>query len=76
MKLLLPGENITDVLDYDADLEVMVAIANIPPTDDVEMQDVNPPPGFNPEVGQTGYNHNLVQTAGEGVLGSSSSVTE
>ena len=75
-KLLPTGENITDVLDYNVDPEVIAAIANIPPMDDIEMQDVNPPPGFDLEVGCTGYNHNLVWTAGEGAPGSSSPVTE
>ena len=54
----------------------MAAVANIPPADDVEMQDVNPPLDFNPEVGRTGYDHNLVQTAGKGAPGSSYPVTE
>ena len=69
-KELLPlGENVTDVLDYDEDPEVIAAIANIPPMDDVKMQDVNPPLGFDPEVGRTGYNHNLVLPSGEEALG-------
>ena len=50
-KLLALGESITTVLDYDTDPDVIVAIANIPREDDVEMQDINPPPGFNLEVG-------------------------
>ena len=75
-ELLPPGENITDVLDYDEDPEVIAAIANIPRMDDVEMQDVNPPPGFDPEVGRTRYNHNLVWASDEGAPGSNSPVTE
>ena len=61
---LLPlGENITDVLDYDEDPEIAAAIANIPPhSDDVEMKEVTPPPGFEPEVSRTGYDHNLVKS--------------
>ena len=59
-ELLPPGENVTNVLDYDDDPEVLAAIANIPWMDDVEMQDMNPPLGFDPEVGHTGYVHNLV----------------
>ena len=59
-----PGENITDVLDYDKDPEVDAAIANIPPqSDDVEMQDVNCPPGFETEVSRTRYDHNLVRAS-------------
>ena len=50
-ELPTPGESITTVLDYDTDPEVIAAVANIPRVDDVEMQDVNPPPGFDPEVG-------------------------
>ena len=75
-ELLALGENVTDVLDYDEDPEVIVAIANIPRMDDVEMQDVNPPPGFDPEVGRTGYDHNLVWASDEGAPGSNSPVTE
>ena len=75
-KLLPLGENITGILDYEEDPEVIAAIANIPRMDDVEMQDVNPPLGFDPEVGRTGYNHNLVRASDEGALGSSSLVTE
>ena len=57
-----PGENVTDVLDYNEDPELAQAIANIPPrSDDVEMQDLSAPPGFKPEVSHTGYDHNLVQ---------------
>ena len=59
-ELLTPGENVTDVLDYDDDPEVIAAIANILRVDDVEMRDVNPPLGFDPEVGCSGYDHNLV----------------
>ena len=75
-ELFALGENITNVLDYDEDPEVVAAIANIPRMDDVEMRDVNPPPGFNPEVGRTGYDHNLVQALDEGAPGSNSPVTE
>ena len=60
-ELLPPGENITDVLDYEEDPEVTEVIANILlQTDDVEMQDVNPPLSFELEVSHTGYDHNLV----------------
>ena len=73
-KLLPLGENITGILDYEEDPEVIAAAANIPRMDDVEMQDVGPPLGFDPEVGQTGYNHNLVRASDEGALGSNSPV--
>ena len=74
---LLPlKENITNILDYDKDLEVMAAIANIPRADDVEMRDVNPPPGFDLEVGCSGYELNLVRASDEGAPGSNSLVTE
>ena len=75
-ELLAPGEDVTSILDYEENPEVMSAIANIPHMDDVKMQDVNPPLGFDPEVGWTRYNHNLVQASGEGALGSNSLVTE
>ena len=45
-------------------------------TDDIEMKDVDPPPGFDPEVGCSGYNLNLVRAPGEGAPGSNSLVTE
>ena len=51
-------------------------MTNIPWMDDVEMQDVNPPPGLDPEVGRTGYDYNLVQASDEGAPGSNSPVTE
>ena len=38
------------------------------------MQDVGPPLGFDPEVGQTGYNHSLVRASDEGAWGSNSPV--
>ena len=44
--------------------------------DDVEMQDMNPPPGFDLEVGRTRYDHNLVWASDEGAPGSISPVTE
>ena len=49
-ELLAPGENVTELLDYEEDPEVMAAIANIPRVDDVEMKDINAPLGFDPEV--------------------------
>ena len=75
---LLPlGENVTDVLDYDKDLEVAQAVANIPSwLDDVEMQDMSAPPGFEPEVSCTGYHHNLVQASENPGLGPNSPVTK
>ena len=59
-KLFDPGEELLGELDYedveeinpDPDPEIAQAIANIPQVDvcaDVEMQDVRPPPGFEPE---------------------------
>ena len=76
-KLLPLGENVTDVLDYDEDLEVVQAIANIPPwSDDVEMQDVSTPLGFEPEVSHTRYDHNLVCASENPGPGPNSPVTE
>ena len=75
-ELLALGENITELLNYEEDLEVMAAIANLPRVDDVEMRDINAPPGFDPEVGHSRYDHNLVRASDEGALGSNSLVTE
>ena len=75
-ELLALGENITELLNYEEDLEVMAAIANLPRVDDVEMRDINAPPGFDPEVGHSRYDHNLVRASDEGAPGSNSLVTE
>ena len=75
-QLLALGENVTKLLDYEEDPEVMAAIANILRVDNVEMQDINAPPGFDPEVGRSGYDHNLVRASDEGALGSNSLVME
>ena len=71
-ELLTPVENITNVLDP----EVVASIANIPRMDDVEMWDMNPPPHFDPEVGCTRYDHNLVWALDEAAPGSNSLVME
>ena len=74
---LLPPENVTDVLNYDEDPKVTQAVANIPPrSDDVEMQDVSAPLGFEPEVSHTRYNHNLVQASENPGLWPNSPVTK
>ena len=84
-ELLDPGEELLWELDYedveDIDLEpdpeIAQAVAHIPKVDvcdDVEMQDVRPPPGFEPEVVKAGYDVNLV-SSGQPELGSSSPVT-
>ena len=74
-KCLAPNEQLTDVLGYEdvdqyeqsmPDLEVAQAVAHIPQPDafaDVEMQELRPPPGFEPEVGKVGYDINLVRSA-------------
>ena len=64
-ELLDPGEELLGELDYEdveeinpqPDPEIAEAIANIPQADiyaDVEMQDIRPPPGFEPEVTKAG----------------------
>ena len=64
-ELLDPGEELLRELDYEdmeeidpePDPEIAQAIAHIPKVDvcdDVEMQDVRPPPGFEPEVIKAG----------------------
>ena len=66
-ELLTLGEDVMTVLDYQDDTqedpEITPAITNIPPHSDeadVEMQDVNAPPDFEPEFSHTGYDVNLV----------------
>ena len=71
-ELLAPNEQLTDVLDYEdvdeyepgmPDPEIAQAVAHIPQPDafaDVEMQELRPPPGFEPKVGKVGYDVNLV----------------
>ena len=84
-ELLAPGEEVTKVLDYEdveetapgPDLEIVQAVAHIPKADawaDVEMQESNSPPGFEPEVSKSEYDVNLVHTDPTG-LGSAFPVT-
>ena len=84
-ELLDPGEELLGELDYEdmedidpePDPEIAQAVAHIPKADvcdDVEMQDVRPPPGFEPEVVKAGYDLNLV-SSGLPEPGSSSPVT-
>ena len=84
-ELLDPGEELLGDLDYedveeinpDPDLEIAQAVANIPQADvcaDMEMQDVRPPPGFEPEVVKAGCDINLV-CSDQPEPGSSSPVT-
>ena len=72
-ELLEPGEEMLGDLDYEdveeinpqPDPEIAQAVANIPLADvhaDVEMQDIQPPPGFEPEVAKAGYDVNLVHS--------------
>ena len=75
-ELLTPGENITELLDYEEDPEVMTAIANLPRVDNVEMRDINAPLGFDPEVGCSRYDHNLVWASDGRAPGSNSPVTD
>ena len=84
-ELLAPGEELLGELDYEdvgeinpqPDPEIAQAIANIPQADvyaDVEMRDIRPPPGFEPEVAKAGYDVNLVRLD-QPEPGSSSPVT-
>ena len=73
-ELLAPDEELTEVLDYEdvdendpglPDPEVAQAVAHIPQADafaDVEMQESQPPPGFEPEVSRSKYDVNLVRS--------------
>ena len=84
-ELLDPGEELLEELDYedveeinpDPDPEIAQAVTHIPQADgcaDVEMRDVQPPPGFEPEVAKAGYDVNLVRSD-QAEPGSSSPVT-
>ena len=84
-ELLDPGEELLGELDYEdveeinpqPDPEIAQAIAHIPKADvcdDVEMQDVWPPPGFKPKVVKAGYDINPV-CSDQPEPGSSSPVT-
>ena len=84
-ELLDPGEEMLGELDYEdveetnlgSDPEIAQAITHIPQADvcaDVEMQDVQPPPGFEPKVVKTAYDVNLVRSD-QAEPGSSSPVT-
>ena len=84
-ELLDPGEELLGELDYEdveevdpsPDPEIAQAVAHIPQADgcaDVEMQDIRPPPGFEPEVTKAGYDVNLV-CSDQAEPGSSSPVT-
>ena len=71
-ELLALDEELTEVLDYEdveennpgvPDPEIAEAVAHIPPADaftDVEMQETQPPLGFELEVIRSGYDVNLV----------------
>ena len=71
-ELLALDEELTEVLDYEdveendpgvPDPEIAQAVAHIPQANafaDVEMQESQPPPGFELEVSRSGYDVNLV----------------
>ena len=73
-ELLAPGKELIGELDYEdveemdpshANLEIVQAVAHIPPADawaNVEMQESHSPLGFEPKVGRSGYDVNLVRT--------------
>ena len=64
-------------INPEPDPEIAHAVAHIPKADvcdDMEMKDVRPPPGFEPEVVKAGYDINLV-CSDQPQLGSSSLVT-
>ena len=85
-ELLAPGEELTEVLDYEdveendpdvPDPEIAKAVAHIPQADafaNVEMQESHPPLGFEPKVSRSGYDVNLVRS-NPTELGSTSLVT-
>ena len=54
-----------DETDPTPDPEIVEAVAHIPKADaraDMEMQDIRPPLGFEPEVAKSGYDVNLVRS--------------
>ena len=71
-EFLAPDEELTEMLDYEdveendlgvPDPEIAQAVTHIPQADafaDVEMQESQPPPGFELEVSRSGYDVNLV----------------
>ena len=71
-ELLAPDEELTEMLDYEdveendpgvPDPEITQVVAHIPQADafaDVEMQESQPPLGFEPEVSRSRYDVNLV----------------
>ena len=73
-ELLAPDEELTEMLDYEdveendpgvPDPEITQAVAHIPQANafaDVEMQESQPPPGFELEVSRSGYDVNLVRS--------------
>ena len=73
-ELLALDEELTEMLDYEdveendpgvPDPEITQAVAHIPQANafaDVEMQETQPPPGFEPEVSRSGYDVNLVRS--------------
>ena len=84
-ELLALDKELTEVLDYEdveendvsmPDPKIAQVVAHIPQADaftDVEMQELRPPPGFEPEVSRSGYDVNLVRS-NPTELGSTSSV--
>ena len=76
-ELLAPRENITTVLDkLEEDPEIVQAVANIPLRADLaDVEMAEEPLGFEPEVGWTGYDINLVRHSEDAPLGSTSPVT-
>ena len=73
-EILAPGEELTEVLDYEdveendpdvPDPEIIQAVAHIPLANayaNVEMQESHPPLGFEPEVSRSRYDVNLVRS--------------
>ena len=73
-ELLTLDEELTEMLDYEdveennpgvPDPEIAQAVVHIPQADafaDVEMQESQPPPGFELEVSRSGYDDNLVRS--------------
>ena len=82
-ELLTLEENVSDILDYENDVrqedpEIAQAVTHIPkPTDDadVEMEEENPTPGFEPEFSHSSYDINLVRPSDDTAPGAVSPVT-
>ena len=82
-ELLAPEENVSDLLDYEDDIqqedpEIVQVVANISKASDdadIKMEEDNQASGFEPEFGCSGCDVNLVRPSDDTLLGGTSLVT-